>query len=58
MTKATLFDSIVSVQWLAENLSAENLILFDARQQRVNKAGEPRTQKLTKPLFLYIIIAV
>src|SRR5215204_1105101 len=35
MTKATLFDSIVSVQWLAENCSAENLILFDASMKPI-----------------------
>lgn len=41
MTKATLFDSIVSVQWLAENLSAENLILFDASMKPVFQVANP-----------------
>ncbi len=35
MTKATITNSIVSVQWLAENLSAENLILFDASMKPI-----------------------
>ena len=35
MTKATIPNSIVSVQWLSENLSAENLILFDASMKPI-----------------------
>jgi thiosulfate/3-mercaptopyruvate sulfurtransferase len=35
MTKITITNSIVSVQWLAENLAAENLILFDASMKPI-----------------------
>jgi len=35
MTKITMTNSIVSVQWLAENLAAENLILFDASMKPI-----------------------
>lgn len=35
MNKITLVDSLVSVKWLAENLSAENLILFDASMKPI-----------------------
>jgi len=35
MNKITLVDSVVSVQWLAENRSAENLILFDASMKPI-----------------------
>lgn len=35
MNKANLVDSIVSVQWLAENRLAENLILFDASMKPI-----------------------
>jgi thiosulfate/3-mercaptopyruvate sulfurtransferase len=35
MTKVTITNSIVSVQWLAENLSAENLVLFDASMKPI-----------------------
>jgi len=35
MKKATIVNSIVSVQWLVENLSAENLILFDASMKPI-----------------------
>ncbi len=35
MTKATITNSIVSVWWLAENRSAENLILFDASMKPI-----------------------
>ena len=35
MTKANITNSIVSVQWLAENRSAENLILFDASMKPI-----------------------
>jgi thiosulfate/3-mercaptopyruvate sulfurtransferase len=35
MNKANIVGSIVSVAWLAENLSAENLILFDASMKPI-----------------------
>src|SRR5512143_764273 len=35
MSKATITNSIVSVQWLAENLSAENLVIFDASMKPI-----------------------
>src|SRR6266704_1032269 len=35
MTKTTIPNSIVSVQWLAENLTAENLVLFDASMKPI-----------------------
>ena len=35
MNKITLVDSLVSAKWLAENLSAENLILFDASMKPI-----------------------
>jgi len=35
MMKATITNSIVSVQWLAENLAAENLVLFDASMKPI-----------------------
>ena len=35
MNKITLVDSIVSVQWLVENLSADNLVLFDASMKPI-----------------------
>lgn len=35
MTIVKITNSIVSVQWLAENLSAENLILFDASMKPI-----------------------
>jgi thiosulfate/3-mercaptopyruvate sulfurtransferase len=43
MKKATILNSIVSVQWLVENLSAENLILFDASMKPIGAAAsEPQ----------------
>ena len=41
MNKITLVDSIVSVQWLRENLSAENLILFDASMKPIFPVANP-----------------
>jgi thiosulfate/3-mercaptopyruvate sulfurtransferase len=35
MSKATITSSLVSVQWLAENLGAENLIILDASMKPV-----------------------
>jgi len=35
MNKVRLTDSIVSVQWLKENLAAENLIIFDASMKPI-----------------------
>ena len=35
MTKANITSSIVSIKWLAENLSAENLVLFDASMKPI-----------------------
>src|SRR5258706_8904546 len=35
MTKTTITNSIVSVQWLTENLAAENLVLFDASMKPI-----------------------
>jgi thiosulfate/3-mercaptopyruvate sulfurtransferase len=39
MTKAKIDNSIVSVQWLAENLMAENLIILDASMKPVGSVG-------------------
>src|SRR3990172_1214941 len=41
MTKAIITNSIVSAQWLAENLSAENLILFDASMKPIFPVANP-----------------
>jgi thiosulfate/3-mercaptopyruvate sulfurtransferase len=45
MTSVKITNSIVSIQWLAENLSAENLILFDASMKPIvpvpNATPEP-----------------
>ncbi|HXD08459.1 MAG TPA: sulfurtransferase [Anaerolineales bacterium] len=40
MSKATITNSIVSVQWLAENRSAQNLILFDASMKPIGAARD------------------
>lgn len=46
MNKVSLTDSIVSIHWLKENLSAENLIIFDASMKPIapvsNAAPETR----------------
>ena len=41
MTKAIITNSIVSAQWLAENLSVENLILFDASMKPIFPVANP-----------------
>jgi thiosulfate/3-mercaptopyruvate sulfurtransferase len=41
MKKATLDSSIVSVRWLKENLSAENLIIFDASMKPIVPVVNP-----------------
>ena len=41
MKKITLHDSIVSAQWLKENLSAENLIIFDASMKPIFPVADP-----------------
>ena len=46
MNKVSLTDSIVSIHWLKENLSAENLVIFDASMKPIvavsNAAPETR----------------
>src|SRR5262245_60340395 len=39
MSKVRLTDSIVSVQWVQENLSAENLIIFDSSMKPIGAAA-------------------
>jgi len=41
MKKFTLDTSIVSVQWLKENLSAENLVIFDASMKPIVPVANP-----------------
>lgn len=40
MSKIKISDSIVSVQWLKENFSAENLVILDADMKPVTNVGE------------------
>ena len=43
MTKIKIPGSLVSVQWLAENLGAENLVIFDASMKPIGAAAnEPQ----------------
>ena len=39
MSNVRLTDSIVSVQWLKDNLAAENLIIFDASMKPIGAAA-------------------
>ena len=41
MSKIKINNSIVSVQWLAENRSAENLIIFDASMKPIFPVADP-----------------
>ena len=41
MTKVKITNSIVSAQWLAENRSAENLIIFDASMKPIFPVANP-----------------
>lgn len=43
MTKATVPNSLVSAQWLKENLGAENLIVFDASMKPVGNVAATQT---------------
>ena len=47
MKKIRLTDSIVSVQWLAENLGAENLVIFDASMKPVFPVANPAPETPT-----------
>ena len=44
MNKITLVDSLVSAKWLAENLSAENLVIFDASMKPVFAVADPQPE--------------
>jgi len=41
MSKAQINNSIVSVQWLRENLAAENLVIFDASMKPIFPVANP-----------------
>ena len=43
MAKITVPNSLVSVQWLKENLHVENLIIFDASMKPVGNVAAPQT---------------
>ena len=43
MAKITVPNSLVSVQWLKENLHVENLIIFDASMKPVGHVAAPQT---------------
>ena len=45
MTNVNINDSLVSVQWLAENLQAENLVILDASMPPVTAADNSKEQK-------------
>jgi thiosulfate/3-mercaptopyruvate sulfurtransferase len=45
MTNVNINDSLVSVQWLAENLNAENLVILDASMPPVTAADNNKEQK-------------
>jgi thiosulfate/3-mercaptopyruvate sulfurtransferase len=45
MTNVDINDSLVSVQWLAENLQAENLVILDASMPPVTAADNSKEQK-------------
>jgi len=46
MTKTTITNSIVSVQWLHQNLAAENLIIFDASMKPIFSVANPAPETL------------
>ena len=50
MTNANISDSLVSVQWLAENLNAENLVILDASMPPVT--GTDDKAKREKPAYI------
>ena len=50
MTNAKIHGSLVSVQWLAENLDAENLVILDASMPPVTGADE--NAKREKPAYI------
>ena len=50
MTNAKLNDSLVSVQWLAENLNAENLVILDSSMPPVTAVGDNKAQE--EPAYL------
>jgi len=50
MTNANISNSLVSVQWLAENLNAENLVILDASMPPVTPVD--RDKKPEKPLYI------
>lgn len=50
MTNANINDSLVSVQWLAENLNAENLVILDASMPPVT--GTDHKAKREKPAYI------
>jgi len=45
MTNVKINESLVSVQWLAENLNAENLVILDASMPPVTVAGNNKAQQ-------------
>jgi thiosulfate/3-mercaptopyruvate sulfurtransferase len=47
MTRVMLTGSIISVQWLQENLSAENLIVFDASVKIAGQVANPTPETPT-----------
>jgi len=50
MTNANINDSLVSVQWLAENLNAENLVILDASMPPVTAVDSDK--KHEKPVYI------
>ena len=45
MTNAKINNSLVSVQWLAENLDAENLVILDASMPPVTAVSDKKTRE-------------
>ena len=48
MTNVNINDSLVSVQWLAENLQAENLVILDASMPPVTAADNSKVKSASE----------